>query len=87
MKTFRQKLLRHVMEAALLVVGYQLLSWWLLERNIVSLIFAAGQQAGWFKISLAAGFIVMRPLVIIYVPAILVARVGILLWEKYKEKL
>jgi hypothetical protein len=75
----KRRLIRYASEIVILVALYFALLHWLAERDIVSVIFSAGQHTPFWMMASAVAFLLVRLLVLLFLPGMILNRLVLMI--------
>lgn len=75
----KRRLTQYAIEIAGLIALHFVLLHWLAGRDIVSVIFSAGEHTPFWMLASAGGFLLVRLLVLLFLPGMILSRL-VMLW-------
>jgi hypothetical protein len=81
----KRRLILYAAEIAGLVALHAALLHWLAERDVVSVIFSAGQHTPFWMMASAGGFLLVRLLVLLFLPGMVLNRL-VMFWLETRQR-
>ncbi len=78
----KRRLTRYTAEIIVLVALHFALLYWLAQRDIVSVIFSSGQHTPRWMLFAAGTFVLVRLLVVLFLPGMILSRVVLLIVKR-----
>ncbi len=75
----KRRLIQYAAEIIVLVVLHFVLLHWLAERDVVSVIFSAGQHTPSWMMASAGAFLLVRLLLLLFLPGMILSRIVLMI--------
>jgi hypothetical protein len=82
----KRRLIRHSAEIVILVALHFTLLHWLAERDVVSVVFSAGQHTPRWMLLSAGAFLLVRLLVLLFLPGMILNRIVLMIVENRSKQ-